>query len=97
MATLEIGQKGKLGNEVLTVVSFDNMTFKCDNGKMYMIATAKWMTEGIETAAPKAKKVRKYNAAPENYLSEMTREESDRAEAYMANAKFRQAGSSLRK
>jgi len=28
MTTLEIGQKGKLGNEVLTVVSFDNTTLK---------------------------------------------------------------------
>jgi len=97
MATLEIGQTGKLGNEILTVVSISEPTFKCDNGKMYMIATAKWMTEGIEIAAPKAKKARKYNAAPEDYLTDMTREEADRAEAYMANAKFRQAGSSLRK
>jgi hypothetical protein len=106
MATLEIGQKGKLGNEVLTVVSFNEMTFKCDNGKSYMIATARWMTEGIETAATvapairkakKEKKARKYNAAPEDYLTDMTREEADRVEAYMANAKFRQAGSSLRK
>ena len=43
--TLTIGQQGKLGNEVLTVVSFNEMTFKCDNGKTYMIKNASWMTE----------------------------------------------------
>ena len=46
--TLAIGQQGKLGNEVLTVVSFDKMTFKCDNGKTYMIKNATWMTEPKE-------------------------------------------------
>jgi hypothetical protein len=38
---------------------------------MYMIANARWMTEGIETAAPKAKKANKYNAAPANYEQEI--------------------------
>jgi hypothetical protein len=95
MATLEIGQKGKLGNEVLTVVSFDNMTFKCDNGKMYMIATAKWMTEGIETAAPKAKKARKYNACPEGFYSDEAAKNID-FDAIQERARMNQRGSSLR-
>jgi len=46
--TLTIGQQGKLGNEVLTVVSFNEMIFKCDNGKTYMIKNAYWMTEPKE-------------------------------------------------
>ena len=54
--TLTIGQQGKLGNEVLTVVSFNEMTFKCDNGKSYMIKNATWMTEGAIVSAPKEKK-----------------------------------------
>jgi hypothetical protein len=96
MKNIEIGQTGKLGNEVLTVVSINGSTFKCDNGKMYMIANAKWMTDGIETAIPKAKKAKKYNAAPENYLTPLSKEESRRIEEYMENARYRQAGSSLR-
>jgi len=95
MATLEIGQKGKLGNEVLTVVSIDNMTFKCDNGKMYMIATAKWMTEGIETAAPKAKKARKYNACPEGFYSDEAAKNID-FDTIQERARMNQRGSSLR-
>ena len=42
-------------------------SFTCDNGKTYLLAFGKWMTEGIKTAAPKAKKAKKYNAAPDNY------------------------------
>lgn len=57
MATLEIGQKGKLGNEVLTVVSISGATFKCDNGKTYLVEKSLWMTNPIETIeAPKAAK-----------------------------------------
>lgn len=93
---LEIGQTGKLGNEVLTVVSISEMTFKCDNGKMYMIASAKWMTEGVVTAASKPKRAKKYNAAPANYLEDLSKEETRRIENYMSDSKFRQAGSSLR-
>ena len=44
METLIIGQQGKLGKEILTVVSISATTFKCDNGKMYMISNAQWMT-----------------------------------------------------
>jgi site-specific recombinase XerC len=55
--TIEIGQKGKLGNEVLTVVSISGTTFKCDNGKTYMIKNAFWMTNPVEEIkAPKAAK-----------------------------------------
>ena len=45
MTTITIGQQGKLGKEVLSVVSFNEMTFTCDNGKTYMIKNAYWMTE----------------------------------------------------
>jgi len=95
MVTLEIGQKGKLGNEVLTVVSFNEMTFKCDNGKMYMTATAKWMTEGIETAAPKANKARKYNACTEGFYSDEAAKNID-FDAIQERARMNQRGSSLR-
>lgn len=95
--TLTIGQQGKLGNEVLTVVSFNEMTFKCDNGKSYMIKNATWMTEGAIVAAPKEKKAKKYNACPEGFYNEMTKEEARRADEYVENSKYRQAGSSLRK
>lgn len=95
MATLEIGQKGKLGNEVLTVVSISGSTFKCDNGKMYMIATARWMTEGIETSAPKAKKARKYNACPEGFYSDEAAKGLD-LEAINEKSKMNQRGSWMR-
>ena len=94
--TLTIGQQGKLGSEVLTVVSFNEMTFKCDNGKTYMIKNAAWMTDGAVVAAPKEKKAKKYNACEEGFYNEMTNEEARRTEEYVANARNRQAGSSLR-
>ncbi len=96
METLTIGQQGKLGNEVLTVVSFNEMTFKCDNGKTYMIKNAAWMTEGAVVAAPKAKKAKKVKACASGFYSEMSNEEARRVEEYTANARYRQAGSSLR-
>ena len=95
MATLEIGQKGKLGNEVLTVVSISGSTFKCDNGKMYMIANAKWMTEGIETAAPKAKKAKKYNACPDNFYSDEAAKHID-FYAIQEKSRMNQRGSWMR-
>ena len=70
MATLEIGQKGKLGNEVLTVVSISGATFKCDNGKTYMIAKSFWMTNPTEEIeVPKAAK---------KAVRELTSEENER-------------------
>lgn len=95
MATLEIGQKGKLGNEVLTVVSISGSTFKCDNGKMYMIANAKWMTEGIETAAPKAKRAKKYNACSEDFYSDENAKNLDLDEINQ-KSKMNQRGSWMR-
>jgi hypothetical protein len=94
---ITIGQKGKLGNEVLTVVSVSTSTFKCDNGKMYLTSNAKWMTDGIETAATKIKKEKKYNAAPENYEQEIN-EKSDirKFEAIQEKSRMNQRGSSLR-
>ena len=94
---LEIGQTGKLGNEVLTVVSISEMTFKCDNGKMYMIATAKWMTEGIETSASKPKRAKKYNAASANYEQEINEKLDVREfEAMQIRSRNNQLGSSMR-
>lgn len=98
MATIEIGQKGKLGNDILTVVSVSGSTFKCDNDKMYMIATAKWMTEGVETAAQKAKKARKFNSAPANYEQEINEKLDVRLfEEMQEKSRMNQRGSSLRK
>jgi len=95
MKTLEIGQKGKLGNEVLTIVSISGQTFKCDNGKMYMIATAKWMTEGIETSVTKAKTAKKYNACPEGFYSDEAAKNID-FDAIQERSKMNQRGSWMR-
>lgn len=95
--TLTIGQQGKLGKEVLTVISFNEKMFTCDNGKSYMIDYSKWMTEGAIVAAPKEKKSKKYNDCPEGFYNEMTKEEARKADEYVENARYRQAGSSLRK
>lgn len=93
--TLTIGQQGKLGNEVLTVVSFNEMTFKCDNGKTYMIKNATWMTEGAIVAAPKAKKAKKYNACPEGFYSDEAAKNID-FDAIQQKARMNQRGSSMR-
>jgi len=94
---LEIGQTGKLGKEVLTVVSISEMTFKCDNGKMYMISGAKWMTEGIITASSKPKRAKKYNAAPANYENEINQKCDVREfEAMQIKSRNNQLGSSMR-
>ena len=93
--TLTIGQQGKLGNEVLTVVSFNEMTFKCDNGKSYMIKNATWMTEGAIVAAPKEKKVKKYNACPEGFYSDEAAKNID-FDAIQQKARMNQRGSSMR-
>lgn len=95
MTTLEIGQKGKLGNEVLTVVSISGSAFKCDNGKMYMISNARWMTEGIETAAPKAKKARKYNSCSDNFYSDEAAKNID-FDAIQEKSRMNQRGSWMR-
>ena len=49
--TLTIGQQGNLKGETLTVVSISGATFKCDNGKTYLIKNAFWMTEPKEAVA----------------------------------------------
>ena len=70
MKTLEIGQQGKLGKEVLTVVSVSGETFKCDNGKTYLVEKAFWMTNPTETVEkPKAAK---------KTVRELTEEEEER-------------------
>ena len=93
---LTIGQQGKLGKDLLTVVAFDEMTFTCDNGKKYMIKNAAWMTEGAVVAAPKAKKARKIEACPVGFYNEMSNEEARKAEKWVEDSRYRQAGSSLR-
>jgi len=95
MKTVEVGQQGKIGNETLTVVSVNGGTFKCDNGKMYLTANASWMTDGIETAAPKAKKARKYNACPEGFYSDEAAKNID-FDAIQERSRMNQRGSSLR-
>ena len=93
--TLTIGQQGKLGKEILTVVSFNEMTFKCDNGKSYMIKNATWMTEGAIVAAPKEKKSKKYNACPEGFYSDEAAKNID-FDAIQQKARMNQRGSSMR-
>ena len=68
MKAITIGQQGKLGNEVLTVVSFNETTFKCDNGKTYMIKNAYWMTEPKQEEAKgkQTKKVQRKLTTEEN-------------------------------
>lgn len=95
---ITIGQKGKLGKEVLTVISFNEKTFTCDNGKSYIIQYSKWMTEGAIIENVKPKRTKRFKACPEGfYDKEMTKEEEERIEEYMQNSKYRQAGSSLRR
>lgn len=96
--TLTIGQTAKLGSETLTVVSIaaNQMTFKCDNGKMYMTATAKWMTEGAVVAETKvSKKAKKYNACPEGFYSDEAAKDID-FDAMQSKSRMNQRGSSLR-
>lgn len=57
---LTIGQQGILNKEVLTIVSFNEKMFTCDNGKSYMIAYSQWMTKG-KTVNTKIKKASKKN------------------------------------
>ncbi len=92
---IEIGKQGTLNGELLTVVSFNEKTFTCDNGKSYMIAFSKWMTDGVTVNVKK--KVKKVKSCERGFYSEMSAEEYSRIENHMENAKFRQAGSSLRR
>ncbi|MFA5433164.1 MAG: hypothetical protein WC319_09935 [Candidatus Paceibacterota bacterium] len=60
MAAITIGQQGTLNNELLTVVSANENTFKCDNGKTYLVSKSTWMTNPeMVVAKPKAKKATK--------------------------------------
>ena len=93
--TLTIGQQGKLGKEILTVVAFDEMTFTCDNGKKYMIKNAAWMTEGAVIAAPKAKKARKVEACEVGFYSDENAKNID-FDAIQQRSRMNQRGSSLR-
>ena len=93
--TLTIGQQGKLGKEVLTVVSFNEMTFKCDNGKSYMIKNAAWMTEGAIVAAPKAKKSKVCMEDNSDFYSDENAKNID-FDAIQQKARMNQRGSSMR-
>ena len=95
MKTVEIGQTGKLGSEILTIVSFNEKIFKCDNGKMYMIESAKWMTEGLETAATKMKKASKIKSCPEDMYTDEACKHID-FDALQQKSRMNQRGSSLR-
>ena len=73
MRTLAIGTTGILNGEILTIVSLNNVVFKCDNGKSYMIAKSTWMTnpEIIEAIANKPKRTVKA-------VKELTEEQKER-------------------
>ena len=74
MRTLAIGLEGNLNGETLTIVSFNNQVFKCDNGKTYLVAKSTWMTnpEIIEAIASKPKK------ATNKAVKELTEEQKER-------------------
>ena len=93
--TLTIGQQGKLGNEVLTVVSFNEKMFKCDNGKMYLIANAKWMTDGVVTAERKEKAFKTVVEDFTDFYSDENAKNID-FEAIQQKARMNQRGSSMR-
>lgn len=90
---ITIGQQGKLGKEVLTVVSFNEKTFTCDNGKTYMIAFSKWMTEG-KTVNVTANKKRKSTFVENGFYDDVDTA-GDINEIMMESTK-RQRGSSMR-
>ena len=94
---LTIGQQGKLGKEVLTVVSFNEITFMCDNGKSYMIKNALWMTEGAVVEAPKAKKSTNWSkkACEEGFYSDENAKNID-FDAIQQKSRMNQRGSSMR-
>ena len=73
MRTLAIGTTGILNGETLTIVSLNNVVFKCDNGKAYMIAKSTWMTnpEIIEAIANEPKATKKAT-------KELTEEQKER-------------------
>lgn len=93
--TLTIGQQGKLGKEVLTVVSFNEKMFKCDNGKMYLIANAKWMTDGVVTEERKEKA---HNPVMEDFTDFYSDENAKNIdfEVIQQKARMNQRGSSMR-
>ena len=93
--TLTIGQQGKLGNEVLTVISFNEKMFKCDNGKMYLIANAKWMTDGVVTAERKEKSFSPVMNDLTDFYSDENAKNID-FEAIQQKARMNQRGSSMR-
>ena len=93
--TLTIGQQGKLGNEVLTVISFNEKMFKCDNGKMYLIANAKWMTDGVVTAERKEKSFNPVMNDLTDFYSDENAKNID-FEAIQQKARMNQRGSSMR-
>ncbi len=97
MKTITIGQQGKLGNEVLSVVSFNEMTFTCDNGKTYMIKNAAWMTEGTIVSATKEKKATNWSkkACVEGFYSDENAKGLD-LDAINTKSKMNQRGSSMR-
>ena len=93
--TLTIGQQGKLGNEVLTVISFNEKMFKCDNGKMYLIANAKWMTDGVVAAERKEKTFKTVVEDFTDFYSDENAKNID-FEAIQQKARMNQRGSSMR-
>jgi hypothetical protein len=52
----------------LTVVSFNEKMFTCDNGKSYLTIYSKWMTDGI-VVNQKVKRTKKYKPPTINNVS----------------------------
>lgn len=76
---ITIGQQGKLGNEILTVVSFNDKTFTCDNGKTYMIAFSKWMTNPTTIV-----EIKKRQKTTKKIVSEIPAEKMAEIESHLA-------------
>lgn len=96
---LTIGQIGTSGKETLTVVSIsaNGNTFTCNNGKMYMTATATWMTEGkaVEVKEVKVKRAKRFEACPVDFYSDENAKGLDLDEINL-RSKMNQRGSSMR-
>ena len=102
------GQQGRLGKELLTVVSIseNGEMFTCDNGKTYMVKFSKWMTEGAVVAAPKAKKAKKVTESDRRLSEELQsmdtltaedfRKNNQKLEEIQEKSRMHQRGSSLR-
>jgi len=97
MNIVEIGQQGKLGKEILTVVSFNEKTFTCEGGRTFLLNNAKWMTEGKDVKVKAPKKNKSYffnNEKCEKDLNEKLN--VNEFDVFLQNSVKKQLPSSLR-